>query len=362
MSCRLLPFGSKNGTVLTTLGVIFGSFVLAASLSIGEGVQDTIEREYQKSDLLRKITVHPQWQPAKPKHVPESIEVPGKMNNARRERIRTAIAADQARSASNLPRAALTEKMLGKLAEIDHVDVVVPIAWQSGFAVFNDQSQLTVIAAARPEDNSIQRRIVAGQMFDAPTESSALVSEYLLYRLGVIDDTAVTAALGQKLRLEFRGQPSEGGIGIYLIKPPGHETTREETIALDKLKERIPQALDHLDLTPVEVELLRKAIEVKGPQAESIMVRDFTIAGVVRMRTHEEEDESWDPLRVDADLILPFLTATNLFFEQPGPHGAPCIRPSSSWIANSTPAKSMQGSKSWGSMPMPFWNTSSSSG
>jgi putative ABC transport system permease protein len=309
----------KTRTVLTTLGVIFGSFVLAASLSIGQGVQDIIKREYHKSDLLRKITVYPQWQPPKPDKAPKSIEVPGRMSDAKRERIRTAIAVEQARSASKLPRAALTEEMLSELSRIDHVEVVVPLAWQSGFVVFKDQSQPTAVAAARPLDPSIQKRIVAGQMFFTPTDSSALISEFLLYRLGVIDDDAVTAALGQKLRLEFRGQASEGGIGIYLMKPQGGETTREETIALERLKERIPQALDRLDLTPAETELLRKAIQVKPPQSESVMVRDFTIAGVVRMRTVEEEDQSWDPLRVDADLILPFQTASDLYFEQPGP-------------------------------------------
>ena len=51
----------KSRTMLTTLGVVFGSFVLAASLSIGEGVQETIGRERRRSDMLRRITVYPQW-------------------------------------------------------------------------------------------------------------------------------------------------------------------------------------------------------------------------------------------------------------------------------------------------------------
>ncbi len=39
----------KLRTLLTTLGVVFGSFVLAASLSIGQGVQDTLGRFTSKS-------------------------------------------------------------------------------------------------------------------------------------------------------------------------------------------------------------------------------------------------------------------------------------------------------------------------
>src|SRR5205823_12014530 len=46
-------------TCLTTLGVVFGAFVLAASLSIDEGVQRTIERESSRGDVARKVTVFP---------------------------------------------------------------------------------------------------------------------------------------------------------------------------------------------------------------------------------------------------------------------------------------------------------------
>ena len=44
----------KMRTMLTTLGVIFGSFVLAASLSVGQGVQETIERESRRSSQLTR--------------------------------------------------------------------------------------------------------------------------------------------------------------------------------------------------------------------------------------------------------------------------------------------------------------------
>src|SRR5260221_14376106 len=51
----------KARTALTTLGVVFGAFVLAASLSINHGVQDMIVRESHRTDALRRIEVHPQW-------------------------------------------------------------------------------------------------------------------------------------------------------------------------------------------------------------------------------------------------------------------------------------------------------------
>ena len=51
----------KVRTLLTVLGVVFGSLVLAASLSINHGVQKTIDRFVQQNDALRKIDVRPDW-------------------------------------------------------------------------------------------------------------------------------------------------------------------------------------------------------------------------------------------------------------------------------------------------------------
>jgi putative ABC transport system permease protein len=51
----------KVRTVLTTLGVVFGTFVLVVSLSLGDGVQRTIERESRRHANLRRVDVYPQW-------------------------------------------------------------------------------------------------------------------------------------------------------------------------------------------------------------------------------------------------------------------------------------------------------------
>jgi len=46
-------------STLTLLGVVFGTFVLVASLSLGRGVQETIVREYSRHNELRSIDVLP---------------------------------------------------------------------------------------------------------------------------------------------------------------------------------------------------------------------------------------------------------------------------------------------------------------
>src|SRR3954451_11997412 len=90
-----LPLASlghqKLRTCLTTLGVVFGAFVLAASLSIDEGVQRTIERESSKGDVSRKVTVYSGWRAAEA-GAADDVKVDGRMSPGRRDRIRKVLA------------------------------------------------------------------------------------------------------------------------------------------------------------------------------------------------------------------------------------------------------------------------------
>src|SRR5438552_3469265 len=81
----------KTRTMLTTLGVVFGTLVLAASLSIGHGVQETIERESHRSDFLRRVEVRAPWRGREADIPADELQVKGEMNEGRRERIRKAL-------------------------------------------------------------------------------------------------------------------------------------------------------------------------------------------------------------------------------------------------------------------------------
>ena len=48
----------KTRTALTTLGVTLGACMLTFSLSIGQGVQDTLNRQFRAHDDLRRIQVY----------------------------------------------------------------------------------------------------------------------------------------------------------------------------------------------------------------------------------------------------------------------------------------------------------------
>lgn len=271
----------KTRTVLTTLGVVFGSLVLTTSLSVGLGVQRAIQT--LTGEFLRQVQVWPDWNGTATEPTDkDEVQVQGKMSEARRERLRKALAIRKTRDANHQP-IPLSQKNLASLAALDHVQLILPFVWQDGLAVFEGQTQPTEIGAARPDDAAWRKRLVAGRFFNTADEPAAVVNETLLYLFGVIDESSVDGALGKKLRLEFRQGPA--GLGILVA-----------------LKQQL---------------LRRKTAETKPADTRRVYVREFTIVGVVRAATRDEERQWWGTLQ-DGDVVLPFQTAADLFFKRHG--------------------------------------------
>jgi putative ABC transport system permease protein len=304
----------KTRTGLTTLGVAFGAFVLAASLSINDGVQQTIRREASRDDVLRKIDVRRGGASAKKE---AEVEVEGQMSAAKRARLREALVAYHARL-NNQDSVDLTPEMLDKLAHIEHVETVEPAITQWGFAIYNGHSENTAISSARPNAPGYQMRLVAGRFFERPTERAAVVSEFLLYRFGITDEKDVENVLGRPIRLEihrFRQQP---GIFVYLVKDDGSERTQEETKALARLSQRLPSVLDQLGLSPNDAKLLRQATSTAPLAEEAEYVEEIPIIGVIRAPSESERnDRRWWESFGGGDVVLPYQTATDFFFRVP---------------------------------------------
>ncbi len=306
----------KSRTLLTTLGVVFGSFVLAASLSIGQGVQDTIDAISRRSDMLRTIVVSPEWRPAESKV--NSMPVSGDMSEAKRQRIRQALAEHERRYNYQNTVEPLTRSRLAELQAFAHVAVAVPLLQLGGQAILDGRDERTGLATARPDDEACTRRLVAGRMFHAADESAVVVSEFLLYQLGIADDDDVARAVGRYLRIEFRIQAPHPGLVVHLVKSDDSFATRAEQTALDKVTKNLPGVLDQLDLTAAEIELLNKAISQEAAPP-FVYAAELPIVGVVRMPTDDDQRGLWEPLAVRNDCIVPYETAMNLADDAFGP-------------------------------------------
>lgn len=306
----------KLRTVLTTLGVLFGAFVLAASLSIGEGVQETIARESRRNEVSRRVDVYQKWNSVAPKDDESKVKVDGSMSDARRARLRKLLANQKRQEEPDRTLATLNRDRLAKLAALPHVAKVLPAVYDYGFALLDGRSELAQSIGARPDDELGRDRVVAGRFIESPDEHGVLISEYLAYRLGFKDEAQVQKAIGQSIRLEFRGQTRSSGLFVNLQKSRG-KLTREERDALDKVQARLPGALEKL-LVKSEAELLEAALNPDDSTEPETYAEDFPILGVVRGATDEEWKKERDSFPNSFDVILPYQTATDLYFKGPG--------------------------------------------
>jgi putative ABC transport system permease protein len=307
----------KARTLLTTLGVLFGSFVLTASLSVGQGVRETIGRASRLSDYLRRVEVRPNWDRRAEEVPPEETRVRGEMSDAKRERIRKALAARRGGYNPNMPAVPLTAERLRSLAQLEHVEAVVPLVLLESWATFDGRTERAVALSMRPDNPALARRVVAGRFLEAPDERAAVVSEFLLYQMGLTDDAAVHGVVGKTLRLEVRSERRGAGLGVSLLKPNRAGTTRDEASALDKIKEQLPGRLDRFDLAPAERDALRQALQKTPAPRVDVWAVELPIVGVVRLAEGEESDAGvgWDA--AEAPIRLPVKTAEGLFFQVP---------------------------------------------
>jgi putative ABC transport system permease protein len=306
----------KSRTVLTTLGVVFGSFVLAASLSIGQGVQDTIDRESRRHDALRRVSVRPKWQSIAEDAGDEDEEIAGEMDDDKRDRIRRAL---KERKEAKRPRPRqlrLTRENIAAIAAMEHVESATPVLWQNGVATIDYQFQSVSVFSARPENDDLRKRIVAGRSFRSPDERAVVVSELVLYHCLRTDAADLERVLGTPLRLELQSAPRETGLSVNLALPDDEEMTADQKSALEKIRDRLPDALSDYELTPIELEAVQ-SLERRSP-AVQIVTEEFPIVGVYRLLTQDEEKGHYDELRVRSDIAFPIETGMDLFFRTAG--------------------------------------------
>jgi putative ABC transport system permease protein len=317
-------FQQKVRTLLTTLGVLLGTFVLVGSVSIMQGIRDLSMSWFQRHDQLRKIEVMPGYT-TKETDVPESEKrVEGKMDDAKRERLREALIRRYRAEKQQSAPVPLTQERLEAIRNLPHVKDVTPRLQHSARAYLGRDGQSVMTAGLRGDDEKFERRLVAGRGFESNKEQAVIVSEWLLYRWEIRDDDDVRRVVGKTMRLEIAadsGMAPNAMLNLLNVSRKG-VTVADEKV-LEKLARQLPAAVNKMDLTDDERAALAKLL--KAPQAHPTsariepITRDFTIVGVVRYPTKEDEEDRWIRWNNDtySEVILPIDTAEKLTFEVP---------------------------------------------
>ncbi len=316
-----LPLASlgqqKLRTCLTTMGVVFGAFVLAVSLSIDEGVQQTIQREANKGDALRKVTVSAGWRAAESAAV-DDVKVAGRMSPGRRERIHKVLARRARPSRSDEVRITLTQDRLEEISRIAHVRRMIPLVGGMVVVTLGNRPEEASVSSGAGEDPEFRKRVIAGRPFDSDDERSVLLSEMFAYRMGLIDDADLDQMIGKPVRIKLRGQEDGPSFHVALTDRSKASGSRDEHAALGQLAWQIPGALDKFSLTAEESAALRKVIRRESAKVEPVVVADdFRVAGIFRELTDDERKDAWSYFPADTDIVLPRRTAVELMLRDP---------------------------------------------
>lgn len=309
----------KVRTILTTLGVLFGSCVLVLSLSLGQGVQETVEREYQRYAEILHVEVQPGWSSSKEKPPPEKLKLPDTLSPERKRRLVKEIIRRWQEEHEGRP-VAIDRDVLKRLAAIPHVRAVKPLISQYGQVVHGKHVTSAMTLSVPPDEESLRSRIILGRMYDANDSQAVVVSEHLLYRLGIIEDDDLNKAIGMKLRLEVRTLGVSPASLLSLLGVSMAKVTGKEEKILRKIVEELPKAVLTMDLSKEEKAALLEMLNNKPEEPvreQKTIEQEVTVVGIFRAMEVGEGQRRWGWLYRRVDMAMVPEAAIDLYFRLP---------------------------------------------
>jgi putative ABC transport system permease protein len=214
----------------------------------------------------------------------------------------------------------LTPERIRAVQALEHVRSVDTFLTQEARVFLGGRAENILTYASPPEDAAFRKRLIAGKYLPPGGGRCAVVSEVLLYKLGVVDDAALLRIPGTKLRLENRAAPDAAPRALLsgLLGHANPATVGEE-MALEKLLKRLPDALDKLDLTDAEKAAARQLFRPPSRPAdkEVVVAEELTICGVLRPPEERDVHARWGWVHREVDVLLPPGTAEELYYRNP---------------------------------------------
>jgi putative ABC transport system permease protein len=312
----------KVRTILTVTGVVIGTFALVLSLSVGRGVDHAIVSLFHDDSRLRKISVNENYETTA-EDVPASEREPkGVMSEAKRKRIGKALVRTWGRAHVRKQRKLLDPDVIKALRAIEHVERIEPVIWLGGQAVWDGKTESAMTLSAATGATFLKSRLLAGRLFDPQEVATAIVNEFLLYRLGLAGDDAASAALGRTIRFEYTVGQNEQLDLVRMMSFGSNPMSKKETQALESALKKLTGVVRLLPIPKEEREALRKVFDrvtTTTATTGKTYSQEFTIVGVIREQ--DDDDEKPGPFAnwmfQDADILLPTESAVEFFLRAP---------------------------------------------
>ena len=309
----------KVRTCLTLIGVTVGTAALAFSLSLGLGLRAFIDTEFQGRDEFWRVTVHVDEPPPDAKDAPaDKVAVRGNVAPERAERIREALVDRYVSRRQRRPPIPLTPEKLAVIAQLPDVAEVRTFRNLEGRLTTASSEKAAPVDAIAGTLADLQPRLIAGRL---PKDSAAeiVLTELVLYDLGMGDDADLERALGLSVNLRVGGvrQSQPLALARALTGRRPTDITAAQTTVLGKVVQQLPDKLDAFDLTEAERAVLKHLLDAK-PSAEEERPRDsgvtvhedYRVVGVVRLMMREERKKAgplmaWELTQGDVYLTPP---------------------------------------------------------
>jgi putative ABC transport system permease protein len=321
----------KVRTALTLVGVAVGTCALAVSLALGLGLRAFIETEFKGRDDFWRVLVRVEEPPPDESRVPpEKVAVKGNMSDERRARLREVLLGKYQQNRAQKPPKLLTAKELDQIAHLPGVAEVRTFTVGNGRAWLDTAERPAPALVVGGPLADLAPRLIAGRLPASPDANEVVLSEFVLYQLGVRDDAELEKVLGREVKLDVGGVRNAQPLALaqsLLGRRPAEELTRGQMLALAKLLAVLPGKLDALGLSDADRQAIRKLLEPpKEPTEErafessKVASGAFRVCGVVRVLTREERKqrtplESWELAQGEA--FLPPAAGAALFGKLP---------------------------------------------
>jgi putative ABC transport system permease protein len=321
----------KVRTILTLVGVTVGTCALAFSLALGFGLHAFIEKEFQGRDEFWRINVMVGEPLAEAKDaVADKVKVHGNVSEERRARLHEALVERFLATHSHQGPVLLTPEKLAAIAALPDVLEVRTYRLADGRIAADGLAKPAMVDVTAGTLSDLQPRLLAGRLPSSDGAKEVVVTELVLYDLGMRDDADLECAIGLPVRLEVGGVRNAQPLALARAltgRHPGEDITPAQQAVLERLVAALPQKLHLFDLTLAEQAELKRLLDAKiDPEQErpwdsSATARDtYHICGVVRLMTKEDRKKAgalsrWEITR--GSVFLPPRAGGELFGRLP---------------------------------------------
>lgn len=298
----------KARSTLTLLGVTVGTTALAYTLALGVGLRDFIENEFKSRREFWWVNVHtPNYgrQLIPEDQIPPAeIAVSEDMPADRRDRLRQRLVQDYQQSHPPRQFVLVSPEQVERIRQISDVEEVRANRTGSAQVTFGDLRRPGMVFGGRLDvfEPTLESHLLFGRLVDPAADDEVVVSELMLYRLGLKTDEQMRGAVGKKLRVTL-GQVefARGNVLALLLSPAARsdELSRAQAEVLDRIARELPRHIDQFDLSDAEKAAVKAVLAAKPPPPDApkrwgdsslSVTAEFTVVGVSRLPEVKKPD------------------------------------------------------------------------